>query len=291
MKLSAAHLVPLLVCALAGSAWAAGDPKACNEGDKKACIEIGTSVANDEPPIGNVDEMRAECEKTKDELSCSGWFREEVKAGCRAGKPKACQTLGEGAAREAADEALGSTEELEARCKKKNHQACVDLAARLLRDQLLEGKPSAEVEKRANALLERGCKAGAGDGCARLGVSLIFSGKTSDAKRGLRLMKRACGLGSKGGCEFMRNFRPPPPIKVLRDEKPTGLGVLPQDDIGQIMKDLSRLSDLLERNCKLGYADACAELEDPAREDLTATELAQKIRKLEKQAAAGRAKK
>ena len=51
MKARVASGVTAVVCALAGSAWAAGNDKACLEGDKKACIELGTGVANDEPPV------------------------------------------------------------------------------------------------------------------------------------------------------------------------------------------------------------------------------------------------
>lgn len=289
MKLGAAHLVTAFVCALAGSAWAAGDGKACLEGVAKACVEIGTAVANDEPPVGDVDQLRADCEKTKDELACAGWLREEVKAGCRHGKPAACRTLGEGEARRLAEGTAPTTEALEASCKKKDQQSCIDLALRLIKEE-----PSKQNQKRALALLDRSCKAGLGDGCARLGMLLVSSGKNGDAKRGLKLMKHACELGSTAGCIFENNFKPAQPKVLKPGDKSMGPGLLQTDDVGQVMKNLAKLAKLLEQNCKLGYADACAELSgpdggDPARAEktLTSAEIAEKIRKLEKQAAAG----
>jgi len=297
MKIGVAVAATAVVCALAGSAGAAGDGKACIEGVKQACLEIGAGVANDEPPVGDVDELNAECGKTKDTQSCAALLREQTKASCRKGNQRACQVLGEGEARRLAEEAAPTTEELEASCKKKKQQACMDLAMRLLRDD-----PSAEDQKRAFALLDRSCKAGAGDGCAQLGTMLIFSGQESDAKRGMKLMKRACGLGSKAGCEFQRSFKPPRPIKVVKDaDKSDGQGILgalgATEDVNQTMKNMVKLDRLLHQNCKLGYADACAEIEaavdeDPANRKIsTSAEIAAKIRKLEKQAAAGPAKK
>src|SRR5262245_11785082 len=220
MKLAVASWLTAAVCALAGSARAAGDGKACLEGNKKACIEIGTGVANDEPPVGDVDEMRADCEKTQDELSCAGLLREGVKEGCRHGKPAACRVLGEGEAQRIADEA-SPIEELEALCKLTKKDACVDLAVRLMRDD-----PSKQDQKRAVALLERSCKAGAGDGCARLGMFIIFSGKESDFKRGVKLMKRACNLGSKAGCSFETNLKPPQPKVMKPGDRSAGGGIL-----------------------------------------------------------------
>jgi len=300
MKIGVAVAATAVVCALAGSAWAAGDGKACIEGVKQACLEIGAGVANDEPPVGDVDELTAECGKTQDQKSCAALLREETKASCRKGNERACEVLGQGEARRL-DEEARPNEALEASCKKKNQQACGDLAVRLLRDEVLTGEASRQNRTRAMTLLERSCKAGFGDGCAELGMLLVFSGNERDGKRGLALMKRACSLGSKAGCEFQRSFKPPPPIKIVKDgDKSMGpgiLGVLKSDDVDQVVKDLTKLSKLLERNCKLGYADACAEVEknaehDPANEkNLSSADLAAKIRKLEKQAAAGPAKK
>jgi TPR repeat protein len=281
-------LVTPLVCALAGSAWAAGDGKACLEGVAKACIEIGTATANDEPPVGDVDELTAECAKTKDELTCAGLLREQIKEGCRHGKQAACKVLGESEAREIADQAAPTTESLEASCKKKDQQACVDLATKLMKED-----PSKADAKRALALLDRSCKAEFADACARLGLILVFDGKKSDAKRGEKLLKHACDLGSKAGCNFL-----PPQAKLLKPgDKSMGPGLFQTDDVGQVMKNLAKLSRLLEQNCKLGYADACAELEEPSDPDpskrkiLTSAEVAEKIRKLERQAAAGPAPK
>jgi TPR repeat protein len=289
MNRRAALSIPTLVCALAGSAWAAGDHKACLEGDKKACIEIGTGVANDEPPLGDVEEMRSGCEKTKDDASCGGWLREEVKAGCRAGKQAACRTLGESEAREAAEEAAPTKEALEASCKKKDQQACVDLATKLMKEE-----PSRADVKRAVGLLDRSCKASFGDACAKLGLVLIFDGKKADARRGDKLLRRACDLGSQAGCKWV----PPQPKVMKPGDKSLGpgiLGVLKGDDVplDQAMKNLTKLGRLLEQNCKLGYADACAELEEPQDPDpakrkvSTSAEIAAKIRRLERQAAAG----
>lgn len=287
MKFGVVSWVTAIVWALAGSAWAAGDPKACLEGVKKDCIEIGTGVANDDPlSADELDELRADCEKTKDKESCSAWFAEAVKAGCRGGKEAACKTLGESEARERAEKAAPPIEALEANCKKKNQQACVELAVRLLNNEILD--PSPQNQKRAIALLDRSCKAGFGDGCARRGLGLLFSTKAGDTKRGLKLIKHACDLGSKAGCEFQRNFRPPT-IKVVPDNEAQGPGILgvlkTTEDPDFEVRVLARL---LVRNCKLGYADACAELEEPEaaekRKTLTSAEVAAKIRKLEKQA-------
>ena len=301
MKLHTASLIPTLVCALAGSARAAGDGKACLEGVKKVCIELGTGVANDEPPVGDVDDLTAECGKTKDTQSCAALLREETKASCRKGNERACEVLGQSEARRL-DEEARPNEALEASCKKKNQRACADLAVRLLRDEVLTGEASRQNRKRAMTLLDRSCTAGFGDGCAQLGMLLVFSGSERDGKRGLKLMKRACDLGSKAGCQFQTSFKPPPQPKIVKsDDNSMGQGILgtlgATEDVGQTMKNLAKLQRLTEQNCKLGYADACAELEEPAEENpakrkiLTAAEVAAKIRKLERQAAAGPAPK
>jgi len=293
MKLSAALLIAPLVCALSGSAFAEGDHKACLEGDKKVCIEIGTAIAKDELPAADVAELRSDCEKTKDDESCAAWLFEEVKAGCRSGnKPAACRTLGESEARRIAEETAPTPEELEASCKKKDNQACVDLATNLLRQH-----PSKADAKRALGLLDKSCKADFGDACAKLGLILVFDGKKADAKRGDKLLRRACDLGSKAGC----NWVPPQPKALKPDENSTGQGILgtlrATEDVGQTMKNMVKLDKLLHQNCKLGYADACAEIEaavdeDPANRKIsTSAEIAAKIRKLERQAAAGPAKK
>jgi hypothetical protein len=114
-------------------------------------------------------------------------------------------------------------------------------------------------------------------------------------------MKRACSLGSKAGCEFQRSFKPPQPRALKPGDKSTGPGILgvlrETEDVDQTMKNMVKLDKLLHQNCKLGYADACAELEAPVDEDpanrkiSTSAEIAAKIRTLEKQAAAGPAKK
>src|SRR5262249_15820356 len=124
MKIGVASATAV-VCALAGAAWAAGDGKACLDGVVKACVEIGTAVANDEPPVGDVDQLRTDCGNTKDQLSCTSLLREETKASCRKGNEYACRVLGEGEASRIADETASTPEVLEASCKKKDHQACV----------------------------------------------------------------------------------------------------------------------------------------------------------------------
>jgi hypothetical protein len=132
----------------------------------------------------------------------------------------------------------------------------------------------------------------------------MFSGKESDFKRGMELMKRGCSLGSKLSCGVNR---PPGQRKIRKPgEKPIGVLQTVEDSQGrgttgdarQVMKDLVKLDKLLHQNCKLGYADACAELGEPAdpddpvlRKQLGPAELAAKIRKLERQAAAGPAAK
>ena len=291
MNRRAALSLPVLVCTLSAAAWA-GDGKACLEGVVKACVEIGTAVANDEPAVGDMADLRAKCEKN-DETACAGLLREQIKEGCRHGKEAACRVLGEGEARASAEEAEPTTETLEAGCKTKSQPACVDLAVRILKQN-----PSKPDEKRALALLDRSCKAGVGDGCAHLGMVLVFSSKAGDSKRGLKMMKRACDLGSKAGCAFQRNFQPPPQPKLMKPgEMPRGSGILQTDDVGQVMKNLAKVGKLLKQNCDLGYADACAELRenddaDPSQEkSLSPAELTEKIRKLEKQAAAGPARR
>jgi TPR repeat protein len=294
MKFGVASGVAAVVCALAGAAWAAGDPKACAGGDKKACIEIGTALANDEPPVGDVAEMTAECGKTKDTQTCAALLREETKASCRKGNQRACEVLGSTEAERIAEETAPSREALDASCKKKDQQACVDLATRLMRQE----QPTRTDLKRAMALLERSCKANFADACAKLGLVLVFDGKKSDGKRGDKLLKHACDLGSEAGCKWV----PPQPKLIKPGDKSMGpgiLGVLKGDDIPveQTMKNMAKLGRLLEQNCKLGYADACAELEEPVDPDpakrkiSTSAEIAEKVRKLEKQAAAGPAKK
>jgi len=149
MKLGVASAVTAVVCALAASAWAAGDPKACSAGDKKACIEIGTGVANDEPPVGDIDELRADCGKTKDTQSCASLLREETKASCRKGNQRACDVLGNGEAQRIAEENAPTIEELEASCKKKDQQACFDLALSLYKNE-----PSKKNLKRGCSIIQ-----------------------------------------------------------------------------------------------------------------------------------------
>jgi len=292
MKLGVASAVTAVVCALAASAWAAGDPKACSAGDKKACIEIGTGVANDEPPVGDIDELRADCGKTKDTQSCASLLREETKASCRKGNQRACDVLGNGEAQRIAEENAPTIEELEASCKKKDQQACFDLALSLYKNE-----PSKKNLKRGLALMDGACKADIGEACARVGLTLMMSGKKGDMKRGEKLMKRACDLGWKAGC----TSQPPQPKILKPGDKSMGPGMLgalgATEDVGQTMKNMAKLGRLLEQNCKLGYADACAELQEPVDPDpakrkiSTSAEIAAKVRKLERQAAAGPAPK
>jgi len=271
--------------ALAGAARAAGDPRACLDGAAKACIDLGTAVAN-EKAAADIAALRAECEETHDQENCAALFREQVKESCRNGKQLACRTLGESEGQRLAEETAPTTEALEASCKRNDPQACTDLAARLLEDN-----PSKQTQQRALALFDRGCKGRIGDACAKLGLIYVFKGNKADGKRGEKLLKRACDLGSKAGC----NFLPPAPPKVIKPgERMPGPGLLQTDDVGLAMRNLAKLSKLLRQNCDLGYADACAELRQPDEPDdptkakvLSPAELAARIRQLEKQAGAG----
>jgi hypothetical protein len=205
---------------LAGSAGAVGDGKACFDGDAKACFGIGTAVAN-QRPFGNLDELRADCKQTKRKERCSASFVEQVKTGCRSGKhDEDCRLLGASESLRLA-EATAPIKTLEASCKKNEQQACIDLAVRLLGQRMLEGGPSDEDEKRALGLLDRSCKAGAADGCTRLGMFIISWGKPSDM-RGFTSLKRACELGSKPACSSGSEYLAMPPIWWKPGDRSTG---------------------------------------------------------------------
>jgi hypothetical protein len=275
-----------LLCAFAGAAHAADDrAQSCLDGVSKACRDVGIAVADNEPAVGDIDALDAACDKTHDEKTCAGLLRERIKAGCRAGNQASCRTLGESEARRLAGETAPTTETLEASCKRKDPQACTDLASRLLEDE-----PSKANQQRAMALFDRACKGRVGDACAKLGLMYAFKGNKADGRRGEKLLKRACDLGSQAGC----NFLPPQPKLFKPGDRLPGPGLLQTDDVRQTMKNLVRLSKLLRQNCNLGYADACAELRDPDDSDdptkkklLSPAELATRIRQLERQAAAG----